>query len=113
MSTRCQIGFYEDEQDMLTGFKVLLYRHSDGYPGTINGKKYSHLIDPRTGFPIQHGTVSVSVITQNCTSADSLATGFAVMGLRGIHDFLAQNLSTMRMFILTDEGKGKNVHILR
>ena len=32
MSTRCQIAFYEEEPKELSKPKVLLYRHSDGYP---------------------------------------------------------------------------------
>jgi len=32
MSTRCQIGIYDSKEKKLKDFKVLLYRHSDGYP---------------------------------------------------------------------------------
>lgn len=32
MSTRCQIGFYENDKEELENWDVLLYRHSDGYP---------------------------------------------------------------------------------
>jgi hypothetical protein len=45
MSTRCQIGFYEEENTDLLKPDILLYRHSDGYPGTVNGKKYGVLTD--------------------------------------------------------------------
>lgn len=48
MSTRCQIAFYEDKkQKDLSKFDVLIYRHSDGYPGNIDkGKKeYGVLTD--------------------------------------------------------------------
>lgn len=37
MSTRCQIGFYEEEEKDLSKFEALLYRHSDGYPDTEYG----------------------------------------------------------------------------
>lgn len=37
MSTRCQIGFYEAEEKNLANFKVLIYRHSDGYPDGESG----------------------------------------------------------------------------
>jgi len=43
MSTRCQIGFYQSEQVDLRGYEALLYRHSDGYPGTLDGKQYGLL----------------------------------------------------------------------
>lgn len=37
MSTRCHIGFYENDEKNLDNFKALLYRHSDGYPDTKHG----------------------------------------------------------------------------
>ena len=45
MSTRCQIGIYGDAKDPINGMAVLLYRHSDGYPGTADGKEYGVLPD--------------------------------------------------------------------
>ena len=46
----------------------------------INGRAYSHIIDPRSGYPVQHGVVSTSVVAPNCTLADGLATALMVMG---------------------------------
>jgi len=46
----------------------------------INGKRYSHVIDPRTGHPVANGVVSASVIADDCTFADGLATAIMVMG---------------------------------
>jgi hypothetical protein len=40
MSTRAQIGFYSDNFTPLEKYSALIYRHSDGYPGTADGKKY-------------------------------------------------------------------------
>ncbi len=45
------------------------------------GRKYSHAIDPRTGFPITHSLLSVSVLANDCMTADAYATAFLVMGL--------------------------------
>ena len=45
------------------------------------GKKYSHAIDPKTGYPITHNLLSVSVIADNCITADAFATAFLVVGL--------------------------------
>jgi len=42
--------------------------------------RYSHVIDPRTGYPVSNGVVSVSIIADNCTLADGLATAVMVMG---------------------------------
>jgi thiamine biosynthesis lipoprotein len=46
----------------------------------IGGKRYSHIIDPGTGYPPDNGVASVSVIANDAMSADALATGIMVMG---------------------------------
>jgi thiamine biosynthesis lipoprotein len=46
-----------------------------------NGVRYSHIIDPRTGCPVRAGVVSVSILADNCTLADGLATAVMVMGV--------------------------------
>ncbi|MBT8368996.1 MAG: FAD:protein FMN transferase [Deltaproteobacteria bacterium] len=46
----------------------------------IDGIRYSHVIDPRTGYPVSNGVVSVSIIAANCTFADGMATAVMVMG---------------------------------
>ena len=48
---------------------------------TIEGKRYSHIIDPRTGNPVK-GIVSVTIVTDNATRADALSTGVFVLGLK-------------------------------
>ena len=45
MSTRCQIGILGDVKADKAKPEVLLYRHSDGYPGTVDGKEYGVLAD--------------------------------------------------------------------
>jgi thiamine biosynthesis lipoprotein len=45
------------------------------------GKRFSHIIDPRTGYPVNNGVVSVSIVADNCMFADGLATAIMVMGL--------------------------------
>lgn len=46
-----------------------------------DGKKLSHVIDPATGYPVSHSLVSVSVLADDCMSADAFATAFLVMGI--------------------------------
>ena len=46
-----------------------------------DGKKFSHAIDPATGYPITHNLLSVSVLADDCASADAYATAFLVMGM--------------------------------
>ncbi|MBT1444687.1 FAD:protein FMN transferase [Shewanella sp. JM162201] len=45
-----------------------------------NGKRFSHLIDPRTGYPIAHTLASVTVLHPSCMTADGLATAMMVLG---------------------------------
>jgi thiamine biosynthesis lipoprotein len=51
----------------------------------IGGRKYSHTIDPRTGYPV-HGIKSVTIICRNAEIADAMATPVMVMGIKaGLH----------------------------
>ncbi len=52
-----------------------------------NGQRYSHIIDPRTGYPIQHNLISVTVITPQCMDADAYATALTVMGTEAALEF--------------------------
>lgn len=55
----------------------------------INGKRYSHTIDPNTGFPVT-GIKSVSVISPMAELSDALATPVMVMGIRAGLDMINQ-----------------------
>ena len=46
----------------------------------VDGKRYSHTIDPRSGFPIEHGLASVSILSSSCMEADAWATALNVLG---------------------------------
>lgn len=46
-----------------------------------DGKKYSHTIDPKTGYPVTHNLLSASVVAANCTNADAYATACMVVGV--------------------------------
>ncbi len=45
-----------------------------------DGNRYSHTLDPRTGYPIRNGVVSVTVIHPRCMAADALSTALTVLG---------------------------------
>jgi len=45
----------------------------------IDGIRYSHEIDPRTGYPAQTGVASATVVATNCMDADALATALMIM----------------------------------
>jgi thiamine biosynthesis lipoprotein len=69
----------------------------------IDGKRYSHTIDPKTGFPVS-GIKSVTVITQNAEMADALATPITVMGLMVGLNFINQ-LKQVGCIIIDDNNK--------
>ena len=80
---------------------------------TINGKKYSHTIDPKTGLPIT-GIKSVTVIANNAEFADAMATPIAVMGIKnGL--FLVNQIPNLHCIIIDDFNKiytSKNINLL-
>lgn len=46
----------------------------------VAGRSYSHTLDPRTGWPVQHDLASVTVFHEECMHADALATVLTVLG---------------------------------
>jgi thiamine biosynthesis lipoprotein len=46
-----------------------------------DGVRYSHHIDPTTGYPVRNGVVSVSILADNCIFADGLGTAVLVLGV--------------------------------
>jgi thiamine biosynthesis lipoprotein len=68
----------------------------------MNGKYYSHTINPRTGRPVQHDLASVTVLHESAMTADALATAYTVLGPRaGVE--LAGKLQTPACFITRNE----------
>lgn len=69
----------------------------------FNGIRYSHIIDPRTGYPAT-GIVSVSVFAKQTEVADALATGIFVLGVEVGLDLVNQ-LKGIQCIIVDDKGK--------
>lgn len=68
---------------------------------TFNGKRYAHIIDPRTGYPTT-GIKSVSIICHDAELADALATSVFVLGVReGLN--LLNALKGVEGLIVTDQ----------
>jgi len=70
---------------------------------TFNDELYSHIIDPRTGYPSK-GILSVSVFTKNAELADALATSIFVMGVETGLDFINQ-LNNVECIIVDKDNK--------
>ncbi|WAC02341.1 FAD:protein FMN transferase [Lacinutrix neustonica] len=76
----------------------------------LNNKRYSHIIDPRTGYP-STGVMSVTVFTKTAELADALATSVFVMGVPAGLDFINQ-LNGVECIIIDDNSaihKSKNI----
>lgn len=69
----------------------------------IDGKKYSHTIDPKTGLPIT-GIKSVTIISSNAEFSDAMATPIAIMGIKaGL--FLIDQIPDLHCVIVDDDNK--------
>lgn len=87
--------------------QLALPMHRDGAVATsgdyrnffeADGRRYAHIIDPRTGAPVDHELASVSVIADNCAMADGWATALSVLG-PGEGYRLAENAGLAALFI--------------
>lgn len=72
-----------------------------------DGIRYSHTINPKTGYPVQHSLLSATVMAENAALADAFATAFMVMGLEQSKSFLSVNTGLEAFFIFSDEN-GEN-----
>ena len=78
----------------------------------INGKKYSHTIDPKTGLPVT-GIKSVTVISPNAEIADAMATPVMVMGIKVGMDMINQ-VKGLACIIIDEDNTiytSKNIHV--
>ncbi len=69
----------------------------------INGVKYSHMINPFTGFPTRNNLLSVTVIHDDCMLADAYATSFMVMGVKQTKRYVGKNPEIEIYLIYTGE----------
>jgi len=73
---------------------------------SFDGIRYSHIIDPRTGYP-STGIISTSIMTSNAELADAISTSVFVMGVETGLDFINQ-LKGVDCIIIDEENK---IHI--
>lgn len=80
---------------------------------TINGKRYSHTIDPKTGLPVS-GVKSVSIICPSAELADALATPVVVMGVKvGLE--LINQIKQVACIVIDDDDRvftTKNINVI-
>jgi len=105
-----------DSSDRAIQLKIVLRNQSISTSGNYrkyfvkDGIKYSHTIDPSTGYPVHHSLLSVSIIAKDCTTADAYCTAFMVMGIDKAKEFLKTHLRIEAYFIYSDSLKGNQVY---
>jgi FAD:protein FMN transferase len=72
-----------------------------------DGRRYAHILDPRTGYPADHNLLSATVFAPDCATADAYATAFMVMGLEASKRFVSKHpeLPLDVFFIYDDNGE--------
>ena len=70
----------------------------------IDGRRYSHIISPSTGYPVGNQIRGITVISDNCLDSDALATALLVMDIEeGIK--LIEDLKGFEVFYILEDGK--------
>jgi thiamine biosynthesis lipoprotein len=81
-----------------------VYRNFFNY----NGERYSHIINPKTGFPIKNKIIAVTVIAEKAITADAWDNALMVMGI----DLIKKNKWLIRhCAILTTQNKSKDISL--
>jgi thiamine biosynthesis lipoprotein len=70
-----------------------------------NGRRYTHIIDAKTGYPSQSNILSISVIAENCMAADAYATALQTMNLEELSNFLSNHPELKVYIIFENENK--------
>lgn len=78
----------------------------------VEGVRYSHIMDPRTGRPVQ-GILSVAVLTGSGTAGDALDDAFFVLGIERSRRYLRRLPGTEVIFFVPDAARGWRVEHLR
>ena len=69
-----------------------------------DGKRYSHCIDPKTGYPVEHQLLSATVLAENSVWADALASICMVMGMEQSLPLIESMDGVEAYYIFVNEG---------
>ncbi|NND11480.1 MAG: FAD:protein FMN transferase [Flavobacteriaceae bacterium] len=70
------------------------------------GNRYAHIIDTRTGYPSKTNLLSISVIADECMTADAYATAFKAMGVDKVQSFLGKH-PELQVFLIFENEKNE------
>lgn len=68
------------------------------------GRRYGHILDPRSGLPVENNLLCVSVLADEATVTDALSTAFFVLGERGVREYVAAHPG-VQVAILRQDGE--------
>ena len=68
----------------------------------MDGQRYGHVLDPRTGWPAA-GVLSATVVTGSAADADALSTAFLVAGPSLAESYCAEHPGTRALLVLEAE----------
>lgn len=71
----------------------------------VDGKKYAHTVDPRTGYPVQHSLLSATIVAPTAADADALATYCMVIGLDEAKAFISAHEELEGYLIYDEDGQ--------
>ena len=104
------IGLQDPTEDKNILLSLNIKNKGIATSGTYNNyyeyknKRYSHLIDPRDGYPIEHKIISLTIIAENCTIADAYATGLIILDLDESIKIIENDPNLDAIFIIENEG---------
>jgi thiamine biosynthesis lipoprotein len=71
----------------------------------LDGKRYSHTIDPRSGYPVRHNLLSATIVAPDCITADAWATACMVAGLDKAKEWIEANDDLKGYLIYEENGE--------
>jgi thiamine biosynthesis lipoprotein len=77
----------------------------------LNGKRYGHILDPRTGYPVDNNVLSVSVISPRAMISDALSTAFYVLDADATEE-ICKSLQDIRV-VMVKSDRNNNINLLR
>lgn len=104
-----EMPHFDGEQSILEAIEV--HNEAMATSGTYRkfkvdslGNRYAHIIDTKTGYPSKTNLLSISVIANDCMTADAYATAFKAMGIEKVAAFLKSH-PELKVFLIFENEK--------
>jgi thiamine biosynthesis lipoprotein len=106
-----EMPHFDGEQSLINA--ISLHNEAMATSGTYRkfkvdnqGNRYSHIIDTKSGYPSKTNLLSISVIADNCMTADAYATAFKAMGIEKTQDFLITH-PKLKVFLIFENNQNE------